>query len=116
MVAHLLRQAHPDWEVKSRGTFASVSTPTPKRWRDLVGYDWSPELPQRISESDVAWADVIVGFQKSHIVAAGSIDSSKKLVHWPVEDPAFVDREEWGELYANIANSIPDLVSRIEEA
>lgn len=70
----MLRDLRPDWEVKSCATNKKSGRPMAKLMRELMtkhGFDPSEHRSTAISPELVKWAQLIIGFQPSHIKSIG---------------------------------------------
>jgi len=86
----------------------------PSSWRAAITGWVEPHAAAKMTEADVAWADVIVGVQESHRKAAVELRRDARVVVERVVDPAFRPVSEWPDLARKIVALAPSVAARIE--
>lgn len=115
LLAHCFREARPSWEVRSAGTRCGrPGAEVPGAWRACVPGWVESHQATRMTVADVAWADVIVGVQRSHETAVRAFDVGARVIIHRLPDPAFAPVASWPSLVAAILVAVPDLVASID--
>jgi len=99
----MLRAVHPDWQILGAATNLKSNKPMAKKIRERLaslGYvGMEQHRSQALTKDLINWADVVIGFQDSHLIAVATLGGvAKSLVDYlpeeskrftKVPDPAF---------------------------
>lgn len=110
LLAHIIKRMRPDWEVRSAGTHASKpGVDVPGTWRKCTMGWTEPHTARKVTPEDVAWADVVVGVQQSHVQPL-----AKHMIVHRLTDPAFRPVADWAALAEELEKGLPALLARLE--
>ena len=122
----ILRTYRPDWVITSCATNRKAGKPMSKKMRDLlsdIGIDGSQHRSRALSEEILADADVVFGFQPSHIDAVTQLGytatpivqiANSRYADWhKVPDPAF---DSTGNTHKQVVRFLIDTLERFAYA
>ena len=125
LLRRLLEDAGIPAEVRSAGTLPWTGGPAqPEACATVAdaGLDLSRHEAQALTNGLVAWADVILGMQRAHVLQVRELDSTadvRLITEFDperrggegIEDPIGQDREVYGRVFGEIRRSLDGFVA-----